>query len=85
MHKTNGRRMLGAVKYSCVVVSSNRRVLTASRCGGLRDAYAVGSTICFAHAQASFSTGKSQLCMYQFICSSQQKTDVKKTSSNAST
>ena len=58
MDKTDGRRMLDAMKYSCVVVSSNGRVLTASRCGSLRDAFAVGSTICFAHAQAASSTGK---------------------------
>jgi hypothetical protein len=35
MDKTDERRMLRAMKYSCVVVSSNGRVLTASRCGGL--------------------------------------------------
>jgi hypothetical protein len=77
MDKTDGRRMLRAMKYSCVVVSPNARVLTASRCGGPSRCLCCWLDDLLAHAQVGSSTDKSQLCMYQFICSSQAKTDGK--------
>jgi len=84
MDITDGRRTLRAGKYSCVVLSS-KRVLTAPRCGWpVEILMLVGSTICMHMRKRGLSTGKTQLCVQQFVCSSQAKTDVK-TSSNAST
>jgi len=84
MDITDGRCMLRAVKYSCVVVSSNRRVLTAPRCGWPSRYLCCWLDDLHANAQAGFVNRQDSVVHAVAYLQFSAKTDVK-TSSNAST